>query len=59
MPDTTIYVSPDGDDSNPGTYELPLATITYASSIAQPGDKIKLRGGIYKERVHIDNIHGT
>ena len=43
IPDTTIYVSPDGDDSNPGTYELPLATITYASSIAQPGDEIKLR----------------
>ena len=59
IPDTTIYVSPDGDDSNPGTYELPFATITYAASIAQPGDQIKLRGGIYNESVHIDNIHGT
>jgi formylglycine-generating enzyme required for sulfatase activity len=54
-----MYVSPDGNDSNPGTLELPLATITYASSIAQPGDHIKLRGGIYRERVLIDNIHGT
>ena len=54
-----IYVSPDGSDSNPGSLQLPLATITYASTLAQPGDQIKLRGGTYRERVHIDNIHGT
>ena len=59
VPDPTIYVSPEGNDENPGSFELPFATITHAASTAQPGDQIKLRGGIYKERVHIDNIHGT
>ena len=54
-----IYVSPDGSDSNPGSFELPLATITYASTLAQPGDQIKLRGGTYKERVYINDLHGT
>ena len=55
----TYFVAPDGDDANPGTIELPLATINYASTLVQPGDHIKLRGGTYKERVHIDSIHGT
>ena len=55
----TYFVAEDGDDTNPGTIELPLATITHASTVAQPGDHIKLRGGTYKERVNIVNIHGT
>lgn len=42
-----IYVSPDGDDNNPGTVDQPFKTITKALSIAYPDSLIYLRGGIY------------
>jgi hypothetical protein len=42
-----IYVAPDGSDSNPGTIEEPLGTIPAAVNIAQAGDTIYLRGGVY------------
>lgn len=42
-----IFVSPSGDDSNPGTFELPLNTIPAAITKVQAGDTIYLRGGIY------------
>lgn len=42
-----IYVATDGNDNNPGTLSLPYKTITKAISVAQPGDTIFVRGGIY------------
>jgi Pel9A-like, right handed beta helix region/Secretion system C-terminal sorting domain len=42
-----MYVSPDGDDSNPGTIDFPLKTIPFAVSKVQAGDTIYLRGGVY------------
>ncbi len=42
-----IYVATDGDDSNPGTLELPLKNITAAVTLVQAGDTIYVRGGIY------------
>ncbi|MFD8531115.1 hypothetical protein ACFV0L_27220 [Streptosporangium canum] len=45
---TGIYVSPSGDDSNPGTLSKPLATIQAAVNRAGPGDTIYLRGGVYR-----------
>ena len=42
-----IFVSVDGDDSNPGTIDLPLKTIPAAITLSQPGDTIYLRGGVY------------
>lgn len=41
------YVSPTGDDSNPGTMELPFATVAKAVSVALPGNLIYVRGGTY------------
>ena len=42
-----IYVSPTGDDNNPGTIEQPLKSITAAVSSAQAGDTVFVRGGVY------------
>ncbi len=44
-----IYVSKDGDDSNPGTKESPYLTIAKAASVAVAGDNIYLREGTYEE----------
>jgi len=44
---TQIFVSPDGNDNNPGTIDLPLKSIPAAVSIIQLGDTIYVRGGIY------------
>lgn len=42
-----IFIAPDGLDTNPGTITQPLKTIPAAVAMAQPGDTIFLRGGIY------------
>jgi hypothetical protein len=42
-----IYVSPDGDDSNPGTIDKPLKTISAAMNLAYEDTTILLRGGTY------------
>lgn len=47
------FVSTTGHDSNPGTLAAPLRTITQAAAIAQPGDTILVRGGVYTGRVKI------
>lgn len=44
---TTLYVSPSGSDSNPGTISQPLQTIAKAMSMASAGTTIYLRGGTY------------
>lgn len=41
------YVSPLGDDGNPGTLALPFATITRGQTAASAGDTVFLRGGVY------------
>ncbi len=43
-----IYVSPDGDDSNPGTIDKPYKTISYAMNQAYADSTIYLRGGVYE-----------
>jgi hypothetical protein len=48
-----IYVSPDGNDSNPGTFELPFRTLTQAVSVAGPDSLIYMRGGVYDETTTI------
>ena len=58
-PGASLYVSPDGNDTNPGTLEAPVKTISHAATLAKAGDQIKLRGGIYREKVLIENLHGT
>ena len=43
----TLWVAPDGNDANPGTAGLPLATLQAAADRANPGDEIRVRPGIY------------
>jgi|ERR1035437_977040 hypothetical protein len=44
----SIYVSTTGVDTNPGTIDQPLKTITKAlASSIHPGDSIIVRGGVY------------
>lgn len=41
------FVSPTGNDANPGTLAAPFATLTKAISVVQPGQIIFMRGGTY------------
>jgi parallel beta-helix repeat protein len=50
-PPSNYYVSPDGNDSAPGTFEQPWRTVQHAVDRANPGDTINLRAGIYGEGV--------
>ncbi|HEY8942717.1 MAG TPA: right-handed parallel beta-helix repeat-containing protein, partial [Polyangiaceae bacterium] len=43
----TYYVSPDGNDANPGTQEQPFATVARGQMAAAAGDTVYLRGGEY------------
>jgi alpha-L-arabinofuranosidase len=47
-----FFVAVDGKDSNPGTQTSPFRTIQHAADIAQPGDFITVRAGVYRERVN-------
>ena len=42
------YVSPTGDDSNPGTITQPFATWEKLKDVLQPGDLAYIRGGTYR-----------
>lgn len=43
----TYYVSPTGNNSNPGTYDQPWQTITYATNKMSGGDTLILKNGTY------------
>lgn len=45
--DGDYFVSTTGNDSNPGTIDLPFATVAKAISVAGPGNLIYVRGGTY------------
>lgn len=45
--DGTYFVSPTGNDSNPGTETAPFYSLAKAVALAQPGDVIYMRGGTY------------
>jgi hypothetical protein len=49
------FVSPNGSDSNPGTYTLPWKTIGHAVSKLRAGDILNIRGGTYREVISIHN----
>lgn len=42
-----IYVATTGNNNNSGTLASPYKTITYAAGVANPGDFVFVRGGIY------------
>lgn len=44
---STLYVATGGNDANPGTIDQPLARISKAVSMANPGDTIIVRDGVY------------
>ncbi len=45
--DGTYFVSPTGNDSNPGTEAAPFYSLSKAVALAQPGNVIYMRGGTY------------
>jgi hypothetical protein len=50
----TYYVdnlNPRAADSNPGTQELPFLTINKAAQLLQPGERVVIMTGVYRERV--------
>ena len=50
----TYYVdngNPRAADSNPGTRELPFLTINKAARVLQPGERVVISTGVYRERV--------
>ncbi|EEL61836.1 hypothetical protein bcere0025_54340 [Bacillus cereus F65185] len=50
---TNYYVSPTGNDLNPGTLDQPFATIQKAANVATEGSTIYIRGGVYKQKVRV------
>lgn len=50
-PEPTHYVSPEGDDSWPGTRLRPWRTVQHACEMAAPGDVIRILSGTYREDV--------
>lgn len=49
---TTYYVSPGGDDDNPGlSVAQPFRTVQRCASVARAGDTCAIRGGTYRETV--------
>lgn len=45
----TLYISPSGADTNPGTASQPLKTLQRAASLVHPGDTILAADGTYPE----------
>ncbi len=44
---SVYFVAAGGDDSNPGTMDLPLASIQKSQEYVNPGDTVFIRGGTY------------
>ncbi|HVG25783.1 MAG TPA: right-handed parallel beta-helix repeat-containing protein [Thermoanaerobaculia bacterium] len=48
-----LYVATSGNDASAGTIDAPFRTVSKAALVAQPGDTVNVRGGVYYERVRI------
>ncbi len=46
-----LFVSPEGNDNNPGTQENPFQSISRAAEQVNPGDTVVIMPGIYRETV--------
>ncbi len=57
--DCTFVVATDGKDENPGTPSNPFRTIQKSADVAQPGDIICVREGIYSESTSHFRNSGT
>jgi hypothetical protein len=53
-------VSPNGDDSGPGSADRPWRTISHAARSVPAGALVDIRGGTYVERVvfRVSGAHG-
>ena len=58
QPNTSLYVSTTGNDSNPGTQVAPWRTIQHAADTARAGSTVNVRRGVYEELVSI-NVSGN
>lgn len=47
------FVSPQGDDQNPGTRAAPFRTLSRAAASVAPGDNVWIAGGVYEESVTV------
>jgi hypothetical protein len=53
---STYYVSPTGNDNNPGTLNQPFKTFKHSLAVAiNPGDTVMALGGVYSEKVTFTN----
>lgn len=59
MTTNDIYVSPSGDNSNNGSFESPLKTVSKAFQMSLPGNVINLRQGTYREKIDVYQGGGT
>ncbi|MFB9326270.1 DUF1565 domain-containing protein [Paenibacillus aurantiacus] len=50
---SAYYVDVHGSDDNAGTKQSPWRTLQHAADVAQPGNTVYVRGGVYKQRLHI------
>lgn len=50
---TDLYISINGNDSNPGTIDKPLRTIQHAADIAKPGDTVDVQAGTYCQQLAV------
>ena len=53
---SAYFVSPSGNDNNPGTIEKPWRTIGKAVSRVVAGETVYIRGGVYQESVVITRL---
>jgi hypothetical protein len=54
QPNTSLYVSTRGNDSNPGSQAAPWRTIQHAADTAHAGSTVNVMGGTYEELVSIN-----
>jgi parallel beta-helix repeat protein len=53
------YISPNGNDRDPGSQAQPFRTISRALKAMLPGDTLLLRGGTYCEQIDFYNLNGS
>ncbi len=51
----TYYVSTSGNDANNGALSTPFKTISHGAGVAQPGDTVYVRAGVYNDLVRISS----
>ena len=51
-PSRTYYVDgAKGNDGNPGSHDRPFKTINQAAQVLQPGERVVIAAGVYREAI--------